>query len=52
MTNRGLSLVVGVCLLIAGFSDPGLLPWQLPACMLGGYLVSVSLIKNNNERRN
>jgi len=35
-------LLTGILLAIAGFSSDGLWPWQLPACMVGGFLISFS----------
>ena len=33
-------IVVGIVLVIAGLSTPGLFPWQLPACFFGGFIFS------------
>ncbi len=43
--NRTLTIVVAVILLIAGFATDGLWPWQLPACMLGGLMLTVAINK-------
>jgi len=42
--NPKVLLVVGLVLLVAGFANDGLWPWQLPACMLGAYMVTRSII--------
>jgi len=49
-TKFGLLLTIGIILLIAGFSTDGLWPWQLPACAIGGFLVTYSF--NFYEKRN
>jgi hypothetical protein len=32
--------IVGGILVLMGVATPGLSPWQLPACMVGGMLIS------------
>ena len=31
--------VLGIILVIWGVGSPGLFPWQLPACFLGGLMI-------------
>jgi membrane-bound ClpP family serine protease len=38
-----LLLILGFVLIFFGFSTPGLWPWQLPACFVGGYIVGAVL---------
>ncbi len=55
ITNISLS-ILGIILITIGMMTPGLFPFQLPACFIGGFMVGryipLSIISFKKEKKN